>query len=433
VRFLRNHLKRTPNVQLISFFILINTGATLRPVSSRETSLIPFPAQELFVEELGGFDLVIFQDFNYGPFSTRQHLHRVRDYVREGGGMVLVGGRLSFGAGGYVGTELAEVLPIEMTDVSHDEDALDTEEFSPQLTSAGRSHTVTRLSFDPIENERLWETAPSLEGVNKSRGIVQGGVSLLEHPTLRMDDGSPMPVLALSEPGDGRVAAITTDTFWRLKMPAVGQGADGHQYDTFWRNLIRWLIKDPELDLVRVTPSEGVRALGESVTMDVRVFTPDYRPATDHDFSIQIVRRPRPGHETAPETIYESVGLRTDDHGRQSITHDPVEAGIYDVIVRTVVGGRQLTALSVFVIADERPEMRNVMGEGPLMGAIARLTNGQERSLRTRSSAFPLNPPRVSQVISRRYHERWNVPGVFALICLLFTLEWWYRRRAGLI
>ncbi|MEC9399067.1 MAG: hypothetical protein VX475_15695, partial [Myxococcota bacterium] len=54
-RLMRRLLKRNPNVDLISFFILVNPRNAFA-LSQAETTLIPFPAHELFVDELGGFD-----------------------------------------------------------------------------------------------------------------------------------------------------------------------------------------------------------------------------------------------------------------------------------------------------------------------------------------------------------------------------------------
>ena len=433
VRFLRNHLKRTPNIQLISFFILINTGSTLGTVKSGETSLIPFPAEELFAVELGGFDLVVLQDFNYGPFSTPQHLHRIRDYVKHGGALVMVGGRLALGAGGYDRTELDEILPVRMTVPDFEEDALDQELFTPQLTVAGKTHTVTRLSYDAAENQAIWARLPVLEGLNKTRGLKNGGIALVEHPRLKGEGSHGMPVIAVNEPGKGRAAVVATDSFWRWKLPAVGEGQDDKHYDRLWGNLIRWLIRDPELDLVRVTPSAGVRALGESVVLEVRIFEPDYRPAGDHGFSMVVKRRPRPGPGETPQVVYEARALRTDDQGRWQQERTMQGAGVYDVTVRSVVAGQPIAATTVFVVSDERPEMREVRTDGRLLEAIATATGGANHTLTERNVSLRFNPPRVSDVTSRRYHERWNVPGVFALACLLFGLEWWLRRRIGLV
>ena len=68
-----------------------------------ELALIPFPTDELFNEHLGSFDLVIFQNFEYGPYQMARYLPRIRDYVLRGGSFAMIGGPLSFHSGGYAG------------------------------------------------------------------------------------------------------------------------------------------------------------------------------------------------------------------------------------------------------------------------------------------------------------------------------------------
>ena len=99
-RFLRGLLKHDPNVDLVSFFIL-RTPTDVELVPSDELSLIPFPTEELFQEQLRSFDVVFLQNFNYGPYGIGAYLGEISDYVEEGGGLAMIGGDLSFTSGGY--------------------------------------------------------------------------------------------------------------------------------------------------------------------------------------------------------------------------------------------------------------------------------------------------------------------------------------------
>ncbi|MEZ4466735.1 MAG: hypothetical protein R3F43_20385 [bacterium] len=60
-------------MDLISFFIL-RTGASIDVARRDELSLIPFPTQELFEEQLGSFDLIVFQNFTYRGYQMIQYL-----------------------------------------------------------------------------------------------------------------------------------------------------------------------------------------------------------------------------------------------------------------------------------------------------------------------------------------------------------------------
>ncbi|MEM6961644.1 MAG: vWA domain-containing protein, partial [Myxococcota bacterium] len=107
VRFLRAFLKRDPAIDLISFFIL-RTGSDLTMAAPEQLALIPFPTDELFREHLGSFDVIVFQNFDYGPYQMAMYLPQIRNYVRRGGAFAMIGGEQSFASGGYGGTPVAE-------------------------------------------------------------------------------------------------------------------------------------------------------------------------------------------------------------------------------------------------------------------------------------------------------------------------------------
>ncbi len=71
-----------------------------------------FPTDPL---ELERFDAVVLSDASATSFSLRQ-LNALRDYARDfGGGVLVVGGENSFGAGGYSRTPLDDLLPVRST------------------------------------------------------------------------------------------------------------------------------------------------------------------------------------------------------------------------------------------------------------------------------------------------------------------------------
>ena len=63
--FLRLFLQEDPSVDLVSFFILRTNEDLDTDWRSQELSLIEFPYERLFSDDLGSFDLVILQNFNY--------------------------------------------------------------------------------------------------------------------------------------------------------------------------------------------------------------------------------------------------------------------------------------------------------------------------------------------------------------------------------
>ncbi|MGH7128733.1 MAG: VWA domain-containing protein, partial [Planctomycetaceae bacterium] len=66
------------------------------------------------MQELAGYDGVIVSDVPAHKF-TEESMTLVQDYVEKlGGGFVMIGGKNSFGVGGYYRTPIEEVLPVKM-------------------------------------------------------------------------------------------------------------------------------------------------------------------------------------------------------------------------------------------------------------------------------------------------------------------------------
>ena len=442
-RFLREHLKRDPNVDLISFFILVS-GRNVRPLSASETALIPFPVRELFEEELGGFDLVLFQNFNYGPFGTREHLPAIAQFVRDGGALAMVGGPLSLTAGGYYGTPIVDVLPVDIPPQFGDEPVTDEAPFLARLTDAGRHHPVTRLALDPQANAARWAHMTELEGTNLVTRAKPDAVVLLEHPALRDAAGDAHPIVAVRQVGQGRSLVVTTDSTWQWAFQAGQEGGDALLYDAFWSAAIRWLIKDPALDLVRVRAHEERALVGEPARITVEVFRPDYRPAARHPLDVVVRRRTTVGNggplgpsgasaATGGEEVLRLESAQTDTEGELEVAVPLPVAGIYEVEARaSVVEGRVERGVDLFVVTDTSRELEDVVGDGRLVEALARASGGATYPLDV--SPMPhlaLRQSRVVKVASRQQRDLWNAPPVLVLLTLLLGAEWWLRRRFG--
>src|SRR4029078_12602536 len=83
-------------------------------VPENQLSLISFPIDDIFLEELKNFDVVVLDDFPARAYLNPVSLERVRDFVRDGAGLAMFGGARSFDNGGYGDSALREVLPVEL-------------------------------------------------------------------------------------------------------------------------------------------------------------------------------------------------------------------------------------------------------------------------------------------------------------------------------
>jgi uncharacterized membrane protein len=328
VRALRRWIKSDASVDLVAFFILRTPDDDVH-ATPNELALIPFPVDELFQEHLPSFDAVVLQDFDAQPYGLEKYLENIRRYVRRGGGLVMVGGENAFVAGGYAGTPLADVLPIEL-DRSPGATSADTSPFVPQWTLGGLAAPL----LAPLRNV-VGDELPQMPGANVLGDVRQGSIALWSHPTLTTKGGAKMPVLAVGDQGDGRSIALGIDGAWELEFSPLGARTGGRGHGALWDGLLGWLMRDPrfepaQLEVVggctaMVAPTIRARVLpgggpdSQAVTLEVRrldkaeapVVVTQTRPADALSFEFALPALASGGY-TARLRTGDGIGTRFD-------------------------------------------------------------------------------------------------------------------------
>ena len=417
VRFLRQLLKRDPNVDLISFFILRTPGDD--PHSTQdELSLIPFPTTEIFQQQLKTFDLVLFQNFNHRPYRMSQYLEGIAEYVKDGGAFAMIGGDQSFSAGDYSGTAIEGVLPVSL--LPPGAPSVDESWAQLRLTEAGKRHPITELAQGGPQNDAAWARLPRLPGLNTLGSLRPGAQALIE-----AQDGRP--VLVVGEAGRGRTLALSTDSSWYWSFVAAGLELGPRAYETFWHAAIRWLVRDPALTPMRLQAEKGsFDPSGEVPSLDAQVRGSDYGAAAGAQLSVQIVSADDPKPRVVP-------GPKAGNDGTARVLLPLLPAGAYKATVTarrpdgTVIG----EAEEAFVVAPTGAEMLQAAPRPELLKAIAEATRGKLLDAGDRLSELPWRDPERVEVGQRLSKPLWDRIWVLALLCGVVGLEWTLRRRWG--
>ncbi len=423
-RFLRRYLEKDPNVDLISFMIL-RTAEDDNTTPESELSLIPFPTQELFTEELKSFDLVIFQNFDYRPYFHMfpgQLLDNLRRFVEvDGGGFVMIGGDQSFTSGGYAGSPIESILPVHLPGSP----AVLAEPFTPALTEFGMRHPVTSLDLPPGEAERAWRSLPPLVGSNAVGAEKARALTLLRHPTARVGSGF-MPVLSVMEAGKGRSMMLTSDASWLWNFEAAGGGLSTSFYQRLWNNAIRWLVHDPEFGRVRLESDRDTYGPEEPVRLRCTVLDEEYRPAAKAEPSITVTPR-RKGAQPA------TVAARTAATGVFTADFTPEAGGIYDVQCSARIDGKSAGEDgAVFIVDALGPERRDTAIHNDLLRALAQRSGGRVIEKNDDLvAALKAREAESFEVIGKTVVRLWDNAPLLLLLTVLLSTEWLLRRRWG--
>ena len=221
----RNLLKADANVELVHFTIL-------RPPQKgdgtpiNELSLIAFPVQQLFEEQINTFDLIIFDRYAQEGLLPSAYFDNMTEFVRNGGAILLASGADYASDNSLWGTGLADILPASPTgNVIY-------QPFRPMITDLGQRHPVTRDLPGSNVNPPAWG-----EWFTTVETTMRGGTAV-------MSGAQGAPLLVLSHQDKGRVALLLSDHAW---LWARGYEGGGPHVDLL-RRLSHWLMKEPDLD-----------------------------------------------------------------------------------------------------------------------------------------------------------------------------------------
>ena len=421
-RFLRMALKRDPAIDLVSF-VFLRTSEDDPGVPTRHLSLVPFPVDKLFLEELKNFEIVVFDNFSAHEYFSNYYLERVGDYVRQGGALLMFGGRQSFSAGGYYRSPIEDILPVRL---QQQNDYHDQRRLLVQLTSAGGRHPITQLSSSFEENKKLWTAFPVLRRINTTTPFGKGQI------LVSTQEGG-VPLLATKRIGAGRVVSVFSDDIWRWNFGMVAAERTNRLYIRLVAQMIRWLSSDPGSAQVQILPEAEQ---GKDGTYILRMLVRDesYQPAPAAQVGVQlrdpygVTRQYRALYR--PDSREFEIRFRPRGNGSYRARMTAVQGGeIIGEAVRTVGIGREAGKAEW---ADVSPHWENLQTLAQHTGGLFfRADALEEEDLATRvlEALRGKVPHRVMEVRDVRL---WSIPWVGMILIMLPALEWTIRRLWGL-
>ncbi len=449
VRALRVLLRRDPNVELLSYYILRGFDDIAREDTTAPLSLIPFPTDELFEEQLGSFDLVVLHNFDAVQHHVGGYVDNIAQYVLDGGALVMIGGDLGLSDGGYAPRSISSILPVDTRSPSDNIQG----PYRPKLSETGRRHPITAW-LDHAPGETGWDALPELDTFNTMPlapwANRLGASVLLEHPSMRVRDGSAAPLLAVAEPGRGRVMVLATGSTWRMGFAPHLPLIDGARpYDLLWLGAIRWLLRDDSSGRLSLETDKPRYRVGETALLQGRALSAAYAPEPDIEIPWQL-RKLDGDDDSAP--LHEGR-WNTDAQGQASTALESLPVGSY-----IATASRQLGESSQAVSEEDDPgihEVRRVFIVEPpgrelakvdadpgidRLQRLAKRTEGDYVDAADGDSlpgSLPVADadeatPDNMKVEGRDDVALWNGWAAALLLLLSFGGEWILRRRTGL-
>ena len=372
-------------------------------------------------ETVNSFDVFIIGDLDSSYLRPAQQ-ELIARRVREGAGLIMLGGYHGLGPGGYAQTTLGKILPVELGDRNVGQI---TESFLPRLTPEGVRHPIFANidQFFPTAAADPREAGlPLLQGCTRIVAARPAATVLAVCPVA---EGAP-PMLAVGPVDAGRAAVFAGDTTrkWQQGPRVLDRESP---FLRFWGQIVRWLAGRAdtvaaEAGVVAAT-DKGYYEPEEIVRISAVVRDEKGEAATDAKVTAK-VRLPSGRVDEVDLSAVAGPG------GHYGGTYEPNSAGSFEVETSARVGELTVVALkNTFEVGRPNLEFEKLDLDEKMLTKIASETGGQYHHITTADHLIDQldSSGREKRIIIER--RLYWPPGFWLVFVAAISTEWILRRK----
>jgi len=411
-----------PNEKNVTLVSLQRTGENKfyrQGVGNQNELVTGFPKTE---EELFSYHGLIIGSVEAG-FFTADELRSIEAFVaRRGGGLLALGGRLSFDGGKYKGTIIDDLLPISLTGGPVDDANSFAPVYKPVLTGAGQAHPITRLNEDRGANQKTWNELPPISVSEVLTNVKPGASVLLE---ARRVEGSAQvaPLLVQQRYGRGQTLALTAADTWRWRMKLDSKN---NAHETFWRQMLRYLVSGTP-EQIEIGTEKEVYALDDNVQVVADIRDKKFNPVADAHVTARVTKPSGLIVDVALKfTTLNSVNTYAGEFKADELGQHRIE-----LIGNSATLGA-LNAKANMLVSDLNREYYSAAQNSDLLKRISAETGGKYYTTAEVQSLLDDLTYRQTPYSERVTKDLWDMPVNFLLIIGLLSAEWFLRKREGL-
>ncbi|MDZ7371821.1 MAG: hypothetical protein ONB12_11680 [candidate division KSB1 bacterium] len=291
-----------------------------------------------------------------------------------------------------------------------------------EISPLGITHAAVQLSRNPLDSQRMWTVLPPLSAFWRVRPLSEAEV--LVYRKLSTLDASREPLILVRKEETIKSAAITATQLWRWDLYAGGRTDRQAALKPLVNSLLSWLETPQIQDRVAVRIEKTIYSFGETVRAEAIVLDERLMPVDNAEVTASVV-----GASGAVEQRAESL-----QEGKYAAEWTDLPPGDYRLLINASLGGRPLgQATTLFSIGTYNAELSQTLAQPEVLQETARVSGGDYTPADSVARLLgSLSPAPITAVITSE-KLLWNHPAVLSILLVLLFLEWFIRRRKGMV
>ncbi len=234
------------------------------------------------------------------------------------------------------------------------------------------------------------------------------------------------PLILTESLGSKKSIAVLAKDIWRWKLETVPKNLD--LFDRFIISSVKWLNTKENYRKVTIKTSKKLYSLGDQVDFSAQVYDQTFNPVSDADVKVNV------NHEGQ---TYQ-VNLNSIGNGLYEGTFQTNKAGDYTFTGSAVQNGNKLGSdKGKFNIGEVDIEMINPQMNYSFLSLLANQTGGKFYYNSHYNNLYPvlkeLNKKSSKNKIEVSDISLWSNEWLLTIVIFLFALEWFFRKRAGML
>ena len=300
-------------------------------------------------------------------------------------------------------------------------------EITPLLTAKGLIHPVTQIENDEFENRTLWQEVPPIFYSYFNVLPYPGSEILLEAEPVQNNirfSNQTIPLIMTRKIANNKSMAILGFGIWRWDFLMWGVGKTDQLFNQLLSNSIRWLVNKEDNKTVRIYPDEEIYRNGQKISFSCETYTENYLPLDGAEVKLRVFNK-----NNTYEIFLPGVG-----DGKYEGELQALKGGEYRYQGNVTYKNRTIGSDNGrFSVEDFTLEHLQTKIDENFLKQLALKTGGlfvNDNSLDSLDAVLKF--PTKTSLRSREW-QLWNKLLLLILAILLLSIEWFLRKRSGML
>jgi len=297
--------------------------------------------------------------------------------------------------------------------------AYQTEQIFAVPTISGKLNPVLNIYDSEELNNEFWRNCSPIEYSFMNVNFGATTKEILKSPNSKINQ----PIMLFNNYHGTNNVLMLGAGFWRWKF----QLAEDRQFKDGWNliinNLIRWLTNKSGSQNVNIIANNKIISMGENLNLEIQVYDAGYNPVSDSNVRLKV---------SSASGEFEAEAEPTGD-GIYSWQYTPYSEGSFKVKATAAKNDVPIGESEIDIqVVQVNKELIYTKQDYELLQKLARSTSGEYFNYDNYKQVTDLLPKANKIQNQTKSFDLWNKLPVLLLIILLFTIEWFIRKRKGL-